>query len=162
MAPGDLVELFIGGALAEEVDRDDSARQRADQGFDALGRNLEGPRVDVGEYGGRPEPRYAFRRGDEGEVRNDDLVPRSDAEGGQGDGERVGPAGAGDGVCPGVGGQLRLQPGHFWPANVGPAVEDGLFGLFQLFAVGFSLGLDVHERNHAVKYRNMGIFWPSP
>ena len=78
---GDLAEFCVWGALAEEVDRDDSARQRADQGFDAFGGHLEGARVDVGKNGGSPEPCDTFCRGDKGEIRNDDLVPRLDAEG---------------------------------------------------------------------------------
>ena len=157
VALGDLAEFPVGSALAEKVDRDDSAGLRADQGFDAFGGNLEGARVDVGENGGGPEPRDAFRRGDEGEVRNDDLVPRLDAEGGQGDGERVGPAGAGDGVCPGVSGQFRFQCGNFRSTYIYTAIEDCFLGFLEFFSVSVSLGLDVHESNHADKYRNAAL-----
>src|SRR5262249_10879928 len=65
---GDLLDLLHFGALAEEVDRDDRLRVRADF-VEHVGRvDVERVGLDIGEHGLRAKPPHGTRRGEEREA----------------------------------------------------------------------------------------------
>ena len=73
-----LVEL---ARVAVDVDGDDRSRPLRDRGLDRLGRQVERPRIDVGEDGRRALVDRAVGRRDEGVGRGDDLVAGTDSGG---------------------------------------------------------------------------------
>ena len=78
------------GALTEQVDGDDGPRAWGDRRLDLLGVDVPGVRVDVHEDGPGPGAADGPGGGEEREGRRDDLVPRADLEGGQGQEQGVG------------------------------------------------------------------------
>ena len=70
--------------LAEEMHRDDAGRLVGDGGLDRLGEHTERVGIDVDENRLRSETRHAPGGREEGEVGNDDLIARADAERHQG------------------------------------------------------------------------------
>ncbi len=77
------------GAAAEEVDRDDRLRARADRGDGGADVEVERARVDVDEDGARARSRDRAGAREEREGGGHDLVPAPDSRGEEGEDERV-------------------------------------------------------------------------
>ncbi len=80
------------GDVARIMDRDDPARALRKTPFEIFRVERQRRRIDVDEDGASPRQQDGIRRREEGERGNQDLVPRSDTEGLEGDLERRGSA----------------------------------------------------------------------
>jgi hypothetical protein len=113
------------GRPAEEVHRDDRLAAAADLPLDVGRVDEVGRRVDVGEDRHRPEAGHGAGRGEERVGGQHDLVAGADAEGHQGQQERVAAGGAGDGVWHVEGlRQLRLEFVHVRAEHEAAGVDD--------------------------------------
>ena len=88
----DALERDVVGAAAVDVDGDDGARARRDRGSTACGDSVRRCGLNVGEHHGGAREAHGVGGGDEGEVGDDDLVARADAEGHQRERDRGGAA----------------------------------------------------------------------
>ena len=70
----DILDFAVGGALAEQVDRDDSFCIRSDALLDTFDADLERFRIDVREYWNAAHSHDAFGWGDEREVGDNDFI----------------------------------------------------------------------------------------
>ena len=80
-AVADLPQVVELARVAVDVDGDDRSRPLRDRGLDRLGRQVERPRIDVGEDGRRTLVDRAVGGCDEGVGRGDHLVAGADSGG---------------------------------------------------------------------------------
>jgi hypothetical protein len=157
---GDGGNGIVIGRQAEQIDRDDGLRLKAEprggveRGGKTLGIDVERVGVDIDEDGRGAEQRHHFGSGAEGKRRAEHRVARGNALGHQHQHERVGAAGAGNGMA----GATELGERGFEGAHLG--AEDEL-AMRQHAADRFvdrrpqasALGRHVDERNR----RQLGV-----
>ena len=118
------------------------------EGLDAGGVEVEGSRVDIGEQGRGTGAEDAADGGEEAEGRGDDGGAGADVEGGEGEPEGVGAAGAADGVgyAAGGGGGL-LEAVDLGTEDEALTGTDGFDGREDLFADLGVLAAEVEHRD---------------
>lgn len=115
---GDGVDGIHIGALAVQGHRDDGAGPGRDGGFQPGWVQGVGARVDVDVDRLGAQQGDGFGRGDIGEARRDDLVPRTDAQRHLGNLQSISAIGDGDAVFgAGIVGQPFFQLGDFRPQD---------------------------------------------
>ncbi len=151
---GDGGDRRVVGGQAEQIDRDHRLRRKAvaARGGDSRGQllcvDIEGVGFDVDEDRRGADQRHHFGGGAEGERRADDGVAGTDALGAQRQHQRVGAAGAGDGMLGAAeGGELALEGAHLRAEHELAVVEHARDRGVDGGAETAALGRDVDERD---------------
>lgn len=93
---GKVQQLAHGGHLAVQVNRQDGPGARGEGGLEQGRIKVKVAGVNVHQHGAGPHVLDGLEGGDKGERRGDDLIPRPQAHGPQGDDEGIGAGAASD------------------------------------------------------------------
>ncbi len=149
------------GRQAEQIDRDHRLRLEPEPAggrdglTDALGVDVEGVGLNVDEDRRRADQHRHFRRRAEGERGADHRVARADALGAQRQHQRIGAAGATDGMARAAEcGELGLERAHFGTEHELTMREHARDRRIDRGAQPAPLGRDVDEGNGRQTLRN--------
>src|SRR5579859_2832219 len=128
VALGDFLQAVKICGMSAHVDGDDGLGPRSDSGFGQRRIEIVALRIDINKHGKRIGEEHGASGGDEGEVRNDDLVTVIDSERSHGDFERGGAVGDGEAVL----GAVIFRKGllEFEGFGAGSAPPDAAFENF--------------------------------